>query len=236
MMLAKRIIPTILMKRRQLVQGRHFKPDRVVGNVLQAARIHAMRQVDEILMLDVTATAEGREPDYSMVKDLTRTAFVPVTVGGGVTKVGHAKRLFDSGADKVALGKDKHNLIYQLSERFGRQAVTVTVPFEYQSGESIWQMCIQAQADGAGEIVLQSVEREGTMTGYDLNAIDLAARTVTIPVIASGGCSGYDDMENALQRGADAVSAGTLFLFTECTPKLAAQNLHQQGIEVRAEV
>jgi cyclase len=221
------------MKRRQLVQGPNFSPDRVVGNVMQAARIHAARSVDEILMLDVTATAEGREPDYDMIRSLTQTAFVPVTVGGGVATIDHAKRLLDSGADKIAVGNYKHKLIYELSNKFGKQAVTVTVPFRYEKGVSIAQLCLQAQADGAGEIVLQSVEREGTMLGYDHNAIELAATTVTVPLIASGGCSGYDDMQKALQAGADAAAAGTLYLFTGSTPRQAAEYLNETGMEVR---
>lgn len=231
MPLARRVIPTILMNRRQLVQGKKFNPDRVVGNVMQAARIHAARSVDEILMLDPFATVEAREPDYQMIQQLTQTAFVPVTVGGGVMSVDHAKRLLDSGADKIAVGAYKHKLIYELAEKFGRQAVTVTVPV-FNPAE-VEQQCLQAQADGAGEIILQSVEREGTMDGYDHDVIERGALSCSVPVVASGGCSGYEDMEIALQRGADAVSAGTLYLFTGATPRGAAEHLNDNGWEVR---
>ncbi len=230
-MLSKRIIPTILMKRRQLVQGKQFAPNRVVGNVMQAARIHAARQVDEILMLDVTATLEDREPDYDMIQQLTQTAFVPVTVGGGIMDVSHARKLLGSGADKVALGCMKFSLIYQIASKFGSQAVAVTVP--YKKGDRVADMCLQAQASGAGEIILQSIDREGTMDGYDHDSIALAASTVTVPLVAAGGCSGYQDMKIALEGGADAVSAGTLYLFTGATPRGAAEYLAEAGVEVR---
>ena len=233
-MLAHRIIPTILMKKRMQVKGVGFKADRVVGNAMQAARVHGARSVDEILMLDVTATEEGREPDYAMIEQLTKSMHIPVTVGGGVMTIAHAKRLLMAGADKIAVGSDKANLIYQMSEAFGRQCVVVTVdcdnPFEAE------KKCLQAQANGAGEIILQSINRDGTMTGYDLDMIKRGALSVSVPVVASGGCSGYEDMENALQAGADAVAAGALYLFTGSTPQKAAEYLNSRSVEVRCGV
>jgi len=234
-MLAARIVPTILMKRRMQVKGVGFKADRVVGNALQAARIHAMRQVDELLILDVSATAEGREPDYDMITELTRSTFTPVTVGGGITELDQVQKLLESGADKVCIGS-AYGLISQIAERFGSQCVSVALDVHVLIKGDPTQIVMMAKTIedlGAGELLLQSVPRDGTMDGYDLNLIAAVSRSVSIPVVASGGCSGYLDMENALQAGADAVAAGALFLFTDATPGKAAEYLNNRNVEVR---
>jgi len=240
-MLAHRIIPTILMKQFQQVKGVGFSADRVVGNALQAARIHAARKVDEILMLDVTATKEGREPYYAMLAELTKTAFTPVTVGGGITKIEHVKKLLDSGADRVSVGFDKYPLIREISEKYGRQCVTCTIDIGRFRCAGYEQTTAIAEAQmvekyGAGEIILQSIELDGTMLGYNIELIRAVAASVSVPVVASGGCSGYADMENALQAGAQAVAAGALYLFTDATPRLAAEYLHLRNVEVRYEL
>jgi cyclase len=235
MSLAKRIIPTILMKKRQLVKGERFKSDRVVGDALQAARIHAMRGVDEILMLDVTATKERREPDYSMIEKLTETAHVPVTVGGGITHLDHVTKLLRAGADKVCLGSDKINLIPLIANKFGSQALAVTLDVEVDLGyvEAALQKADMLVHFGAGEIILQARDQDGTLEGYDHDLIKGVCGYLDVPVVASGGCSGYADMAKALMNEADAVAAGALFQFTSATPKGAAQFLHEQGFEVR---
>ncbi len=233
-MLAKRVIPTILMKNGLLVKGEQFRSDRVVGNALQAARIHAMRGVDEILMLDVTATKEGREPDYAMVEQLTSTATVPVTVGGGITRVEHVRNLLASGADKVCVSSSKSvKLIKGISDKFGNQvlvlAVDLTDAFKKSAG-----LVAEAYASlPCGEILLQNKDRDGTMQGYNLTQIKAAAEQMKIPLIASSGCASYADMHSAILMGADAVAAGALFQFTNATPKGAVEYLHEQGVEVR---
>jgi imidazole glycerol-phosphate synthase subunit HisF len=231
-MLAKRIIPTILMKGRQLVKGERFESDRVVGDALQAARIHAMRGVDEILMLDVTATKEGREPDYAMVEQLTRTARVPVTVGGGITEVEHVRKLLAAGADKVSIGSSKQGMVSRISHKCGTQCVAVTID-DFGSRDAVMVFAQDLENAGAGEIILQSIYRDGTMQGYDLPLIEFISGLVSIPVVASGGCSGYPDMHAAIDAGASAVAAGALFQFTDATPRRAAEYLHEQGVEVR---
>ena len=237
-MLAHRIIPTILMKRRIQVKGMGFLSDRVVGNAMQAARIHAARQADENLMLDVTATKEGREPDYEMIKELTKTAFTPVTVGGGITELEHVQKLLGSGADRVCLGHDKYRLIQQIAEKYGSQCVTATVDISrFKCGDYELESAIVAAdlmvRSGVGEIIIQSVEVDGTMLGYNIDLIKAVASSVSVPVVASGGCSGYPDMENALQAGAQAVAAGALYLFTDATPRKAAEYLNDRNVEVR---
>lgn len=232
-MLATRIIPTILSKNGLLVKGKGFKSDRVVGNALQAARIYAMRGVDELVIFDVTATAEGREPDYNMIRRLSEGCFAPLTVGGGVTRSEHVKELLRAGSDKISIGYRKGHLIRELSERYGRQCISVTIDAQYLNCHHAAVYALEAQTRGAGEIILQSIPRDGTQEGYDLNLIEKVANKVSIPVVASGGCSGYEDMYKAVKAGASAVAAGALFQYTASTPKGAAEYLADKGIEVR---
>lgn len=238
-MLATRIIPTILSKNGQLVKGKGFACDRVVGNALQAARIHAMRGVDEIMLLDVTATKEYREPNYAMIRRLADGCFSPLTVGGGVRKERHVRELLNAGADKVCIGSDKIDLLPKLSDKFGSQCITVSFDIEtieeidYHSIRTIVSFAKKIEECGAGEILLQSRPKDGTIEGYDLDIIGHVSSSVSVPVIASGGCSGYNDMHEAIKAGASAVAAGALFQFTSATPKGAAEYLHEKGVEVR---
>lgn len=243
MSLAKRIIPTLLNKRGQLVKGEGFTCDRVVGHALQAAKIYAARSVDELMILDVTATEDGREPDYEFVKALSESNFSPVTVGGGIKTSEHVRKLLQSGADKVCISSAVHaelllegsdDFVYELSERYGKSTIVVSI--DIATYEDTPFACDYAQAceeRGAGEILLQSIPQDGTMKGYDLPLIKAVSEAVSVPVIASGGCSGYEDMYNAIQAGASAVAAGALFQFTEATPRGAAEYLHEKGVEVR---
>jgi len=226
-MLAKRIIPTILNKNGHLVKGRGFACDRVVGNAMQAARVYAMRGVDELMILYVG------EPDYRSIKQLSSKCFAPVTVGGGIKTAEHVRELLNNGADKVCIGSST-DIIPELSERFGRQCITVSLERrEHNSIEDMKISAKQAAEAGAGEILLHSVDRDGTMEGYDLELIEAVSESVSIPVVASGGCSGYEDMFNAIKAGASAVAAGALFQFTDSRPKSAAEYLHNHGVEVR---
>jgi len=233
--LCKRIIPTMLVRGRTLVKGRQFAGDRSIGHAQQAARVHAMRGVDELLILDIGATAEGRGPDLDMVRALSEACFIPITVGGGVKSLADIDALLRAGADKVSIGAAAtHQLVGSAAARFGSQALVVSLDVPRTApahGAAIYaQMAAEA---GAGEILLQSIERDGTMQGYDLDLIEAVSNAVDIPVIASGGCSGYADMHEAIKRGASGVAAGALFAFTDATPMGAAQYLHEHGIPAR---
>jgi cyclase len=245
-MLAKRIIPTLLVRGRTLVKGERFNGWRSIGHALQGAKVHARRGVDELLILDIAATAEGRGPDLQMVSELAEGCFIPITVGGGVRSLQDIDALLRAGADKVAIctaAFDTPSLVVQASRRFGAQAIVAGVDVR---GRCVYSHCgSRRQSEhpcnraqrlvefGAGEILLSSVDRDGTMQGYDLDLIREVSQAVSVPVIASGGCSGYADMLSAFAAGADACAAGALFAFTDCTPKGAAQYLRQNGLEVR---
>lgn len=235
-MLCKRVIPTMLVRGRTLVKGRQFSGDRSIGHAQQAARVHALRGVDELLILDIGATPENRGPDLDLVRALSAGCFIPITVGGGVRTLEDIQALLRAGADKVAIcsaARDDPAFITAAAEHFGRQAITVVI--EHEDGKTVAPVayCLEAQRHGAGEIVLQSRTRDGTMAGYELETIEAASHAVTVPLIASGGCSGYADMAEALKRGASGVACGALFAFTDATPRGAAQYLRGAGFPVR---
>jgi cyclase len=247
--LAKRIVPTLLVRGRTLVKGQKFDSWRSIGHALQGAKVHARRGVDELLILDIAATAENRGPDLDMVRELTDGCFIPVTVGGGVRSLGDIDALLRAGADKVAIGTGAIECMLELKDaprRFGSQALVASLDWSdgmghircgtigLSGGSSARAWAKHYESFGFGEILLSSIDRDGTMAGYDLELIREVAQAVSVPVIASGGCSGYPDMLEAFKAGADACAAGALFAFSDSTPKGAAQFLKANGIEVRA--
>lgn len=246
-MLAKRIIPTLLVRGRTLVKGERYDSWRSIGHALQGAKVHAKRGVDELLILDIAATAEGRGPDLDMVRELSEGCFIPITVGGGVRSLADIDALLRAGADKVCIGTaafELPSLIPDARQRFGAQAIVASLDVRggqvtYRCGSYALEpdtpraVALALERAGAGEILLSSVDRDGTMAGYDLDLIREVAQAVDVPVIASGGCSGYEDMLAAFRAGADACAAGALFAFTDSTPRGAAQHLKAHGVEVR---
>lgn len=249
-MLATRIIPTLLCRGRQLVKGKAFKSWRNVGLVAQAVRIHQATNVDELILLDIGATLENRGPDLDLIKELTANCFMPITVGGGIRSVEDIEYLLAAGADKVAICSaiaDIH-FLEQMAKRFGCQAIVAAVDYKQTAyglaaytnngtrgrGNAVgWAK--QLAAFGAGEILLTCIDREGQMEGYDLDTIREISGAVDIPVIAHGGAGSYLHMLEAIQAGAHAVAAGSLFQFEDCTPRGAAVFLEQHGVEVRLE-
>lgn len=242
--LATRVIPTILCRGRKLVKGQRFDSWRTVGVAAQAVRIHAARGVDEVCLLDIGATPEGRGPDLGLVEELSEVLFVPLAVGGGVKTVDDVRALLRAGADKVVIGRAafcNQGLVRQCSDVVGAQAIVVALDVQRDlvvTGEAtVFAGAARAAhtmaEKGAGEILLTSMDREGTMQGYDLDLIRDVSASVEIPVIAHGGCGSYDDMRKAIEAGASAVAAGALFQFTDATPRGASQYLQEHGIEAR---
>lgn len=246
MPLATRVIPTILCRGRALVKGARFDSWRTVGVAAQAVRVHQARGVDEVCLLDIGATPEGRGPDLDLVAELSEMMFAPLAVGGGVRSIDDVRNLLRAGADKIVIGTavTYEHFLEGAADMVGCQAIVAAV--DVLNGE-VATRCgkrVFSDADpvdwaktcavrGAGEILLTCVEREGTLKGYDLDLIRRVSNAVSIPVIAHGGCSGYDDMRRAINAGAHAVAAGALFQFTEATPKAASAYLKSHGIEAR---
>lgn len=250
--LAHRVIPTLLMRGDQLVKGRQFNSARSVGHIEQAMQIYSKRAADEVILLDIAATPEGRGPDLERIARLTAGFTTPVTVGGGVRTVEDVAALLRNGADKVAIcsASLETHLVRATAERFGSQAMVVAIDVRrgqvhsrcgtrpYDTAPTCHPLLAQKWAEevqraGAGEILLTSIDREGTMQGYDIALIEEVAQAVDIPVIAHGGCACYEDMALAIRAGASAVAAGALFQFTDATPIEAARYLQEHGIEAR---
>lgn len=250
MALAHRIIPVLLMRGGQLVKGRLYNSDRVVGNVQQAAEIYQARGVDELIVLDVAATLRGHQPDLVMLRKLTEKCFMPITYGGGITSVEQVRKILASGADKVVIGTAAYEdpgLITRCAKKFGSQAICVSVDADFDGhGWFMSTRCgtvqhffsplafAQDMEDrGAGELIVNAVKNDGMMCGYDLAIIRKIAKAVSVPVIASGGCGNYNHMHKALTAGASAVAAGAMFQFLDLTPRGAAEYLAAKGWEVR---
>jgi cyclase len=246
------VIPTLLWKNVGLVKGVRFNSWRRVGPVLPAIKVYTMRQVDEIILVDIMATVEHRDPDYSSIADFTRECFIPMTVGGGIRKIEHIKKILRAGADKVALNSvtyDNPDIIQEASHIFGSQCIIASIDVRKTSDNNyecykcsgtvptgkdpiIWAQMMEQT--GVGEILLTSIDKDGTMEGYDLDLIRSVADSVSIPVIASGGAGNYSHMCDAILLGnATAVAAASIYHFTEQTPLGAKKFLALHNIPVR---
>ena len=250
-MLKVRVIPTLLWKNLGLVKGRAFDSWRRVGTVLPAIKVYNMRDVDELIVVDITASQELRAPDHTTVADFSSHCFVPLTVGGGITEVEQIGQLLRAGADKISLNSsafDKPELVTAAANRFGAQCIVASIDVKVRddgrlictshagtvdTGRPPVEWARELADRGAGEILLTSVDRDGTMEGYDLETLAAICAAVPVPVIASGGAGDYQHMIDAVRAGASAVAAASMFHFTERTPAEAKKALHGAGIAVR---
>lgn len=251
-MLKVRIIPTLLWKQFGLVKGVGFNSWRRVGPVLPAIKVYNQRDVDELVLVDIVAHAAGNEPDYESIEEFGQDCFVPLTVGGGIVRLEQVQKLLRAGADKVSINTAAYAdpaLISAIASRHGAQCVVASVDVRYRdngswecyshagqlpTGREVVSWVRELEDRGAGEILITSIERDGTMNGYDLDLIAAVVSAVKIPVIASGGAGNYQHMVDAvLQAGASAVAAASMFHFTEQTPAEAKKALAAAGIPVR---
>lgn len=250
-MLKVRVIPTLLWKGFGLVKGVGFDSWRRVGPVLPAVKVYNQREVDELILVDILAHATTEPLDYESISDLAQECFVPFTVGGGIVNIEQVQRLLRAGADKVCLNTAAYRtpeLVTAIAKRFGVQCVVASIDVGASNGA--WE-CLgnagtmptgrepvawarELEDRGAGEILITSIDRDGTMTGYDLALVSAISEAVKIPVIASGGAGNYQHMVEAVtQAGATAVAAASLFHFTEQTPAGAKAALAAAGVPVR---
>ena len=251
-MLKVRVIPTLLWKNFGLVKGIGFDSWRRVGPVLPTIKVYNSREVDELILVDISASIQGNNPDHESVSDFADECFVPLTVGGGICNLEQITSLLHAGADKVSLNStlfENPNLVNHAARQFGVQCIIASI--DAHRTESGSYTCLshsgmrntnrepvawakEMEDRGAGEILLTSVERDGTMKGYDLELIEKVASRINIPVIASGGAGNYQDMVDAVTKaGAAAVAAASIFHFTEMTPLGAKDALHEAGIPIR---
>lgn len=251
-MLKTRIIPTLLWKGFGLVKGVGFNSWRRVGTVLPALKVYNTRDVDELVLVDITASVEGNTPDPDSVADFSDECAVPLTVGGGITELSQIVALLRAGADKVSVNSAAFlnpDLVDQGAAKFGAQCIVASIDVRRHDDGSYTVYSHSGTRDtgrdpkawakelasrGAGEILLTSIDRDGTMQGYDIEIVQAISGCVDIPVIASGGAGNYQHMIDVIkQGGASAVAAASMFHFTEQTPAGAKQALQAAGIAVR---
>ena len=251
-MLAKRIIPCLDVNAGRVVKGVNFVELRDAGDPVEIARRYDDQGADEITFLDITASSDDREIILHIVEAVASQVFIPLTVGGGVRQVDDVRRLLNAGADKVSMNTaavTNPQLIAEASARVGAQCIVVAVDAK-QTSPGRWEVFThggrrnagldaiewarRVESLGAGEILLTSMDRDGTKAGFDLELTRAVADAVGIPVIASGGVGTLQHLADGVSRGrADAVLAASIFHYGEFTVRQAKEFMRNQGIEVR---
>ncbi|MEG2380637.1 MAG: imidazole glycerol phosphate synthase subunit HisF [Oscillospiraceae bacterium] len=252
-MFAKRIIPCLDVNNGRVVKGVNFVNLRDAGDPIEVAKIYNEAGADELVFLDITATHEGRNTVVDMVRRVAETVFIPFTVGGGISTVEDFKILLREGADKISINSSaikNPKLISDAAEKFGCQCVVVAIDAKKRSDEAGWNVfsaggridtgldaiewAKKVCALGAGEILLTSMDCDGTKAGYDIELTKKVSESVSIPVIASGGAGTMEHFKDALTNGkADAALAASLFHYKEIEIKDLKEYLHKEGVSVR---
>jgi cyclase len=253
--LAKRIIPCLDVDQGRVVKGVRFVEIRDAGDPVEVARRYDQEGADEITFLDITASHEGRETIVHVVEQVASQVFIPLTVGGGIRAVEDVRRMLNAGADKVAINTAavfNPDLITEAADKVGSQCIVVAIDAKQvenganprweifthggrkPTGLDVVEWAQRMARNGAGEILLTSMDRDGTRSGFDLALTRAVVDAVPIPVIASGGVGSLDDLADGVEQGgADAVLAASIFHFGEHTVNEAKQCMAARGIEVR---
>ncbi len=251
-MLAKRIIPCLDVNVGRVVKGINFVELRDAGDPVEVARRYDEQGADEITFLDITASSDQRDTILHVVEQVAAQVFIPLTVGGGVRSVDDVRRLLNAGADKVSINTaaiQNPQLVADASSKVGAQCIVVAIdakrvaPGKWHvfthggrndTGLDVIEWARKAASLGAGEILLTSMDRDGTKSGFDLDLTCAVAEAVDVPVIASGGVGGLQHLADGVKQGkADAVLAASIFHYGEYTVRQAKEFMRAQGIEVR---
>ena len=256
MSLAKRIIPCLDVRDGRVVKGVKFVDIKDAGDPVEVAKRYDREGADEITFLDITASHEGRDTTVAMVEKIAEQVFIPLTVGGGIRKAQDVRSMLKAGADKVAVNSAaifNPSLINELCSIFGSQCIVIAIDAKrVSSNPSRWEIYTHGGRKptgidavdwavkmtngefGAGEVLLTSMDRDGTKVGFDLELTKAISDAVDVPVIASGGVGTLEHLvEGIIDGGADAVLAASIFHFAEYTVEEAKKTMQQKGIEVR---
>ncbi len=252
-MLAKRIIPCLDVDKGRVVKGVRFKELKDAGDPVEVAKAYEEQGADELVFLDITASAEERKTMIEVVKKVAETVFMPFTVGGGVRSLEDIRKLLEAGADKVSINTAavrNPSLVYEGAKRFGSQCIVVAIDAKRKEKGKGWEVYThggrkatgldviewakRVEELGAGEILLTSMDKDGTKSGYDIELTRAVAESVNIPVIASGGAGKKEHFYEAFVEGkADACLAASLFHFKELTVPELKSYLKERGIHIR---
>ena len=251
-MLKKRIIPCLDVKGGRVVKGINFVNLKDAGDPVEQAKIYDKGGADEICFLDITASSENRKILLDKVSETAKSCFVPLTVGGGVSQIDDIKNLLLAGADKVSINTaavKNHNFIKEGSIRFGSQCIVIAIDVKKVSSQK-WEVFTHGgrqatgidvidyakivEKNGAGEILLTSMDRDGTKSGYDIELVRIVADLVSIPVIASGGVGTLEHLYEGFSKGhASAVLAASIFHYGEYSIKQSKEYLLNRGVKIR---
>ena len=252
-MLKSRIIPCLDVNNGRVVKGTNFVNLRDAGDPVEVAKIYDEQGADEVCFLDITASHENRDTIYDIVRQTAEVCFMPLTVGGGVSKIEHIRTLLLSGADKVSVNsaavKD-NNFVRYAADKYGSQCIVVAVDAKKNDAQNKWEVYthggrINTEIDvlhyverivslGAGELLITSMDKDGTRSGFDNILIKKITDIVNVPVIASGGVGNLQHLVDGIKLGhADAVLAASIFHFGEYTINEAKQYMKERGINVR---
>lgn len=227
-----RVIPTLLLSQRGLVKTRKFKDPVYIGDPVNAVRIFNEKEVDELVVLDINASREGREPDYEVISEIASECFMPVAYGGGIRTLEQIRKLLRAGVEKVVINSalaESTEILTEASRIFGSQAIMAGIDVRrglltgykvavksasVELKQSVADYARILERAGAGEILLNNVDRDGMMAGYDIDLLRLVSGAVKIPVVAAGGAGTVEHLSQALNDGgAAAVAAGAMFVF-----------------------
>jgi cyclase len=231
-MLRTRVIPCLLLKGNGLVKTIKFKNPTYIGDPINAIKIFNDKEVDELVFLDITASKEKKGPNFKLISEITTECFMPLGYGGGITTIEQIEKLFNLGVEKVILNSITHTqpeLIKKATDIFGSQSIVASIDVkkhwltkkqavyslsgEQSTGYSPIDYAKKMEDAGFGEIIINSIDQDGTMSGYDLALIEAVSKSVKVPVVALGGAGSIDDLLLAKKAGASAVAAGSLFVF-----------------------
>ena len=248
-MLKVRIIPMLLWNGFTLVKGKNFINERKTGSPFTTIEIYNSRDVDEIIFLDISNKNEEKV-DCDFIRSITDLVSVPITIGGGISKISHMEDLFLNGADKISINSETYNnldLIKKSSLIFGSQAITISIDVrklenkfvcfanngKTNTNKNVEDWAKQCEEKGAGEIIINCIDNDGLMNGYELDLIFRLSRTLEVPLIAAGGAGSYDDFYNAYKNGAVGFAAASIYHFTDKTPAKAKKFLKEKNVPIR---
>lgn len=230
-MIPKRVIPVLLLKNTGLYKTRRFDKPVYIGDPINALKIFNEKEVDELVILDITATATNKAPNFEYLRDLSSECFMPLAYGGGVKTIQHIEQLIKLGVEKIIINSQavvNPRFIREASDAFAMSSIVVSIDVKKDlfgryrvythngkknSGLNPVEFAKEMAQQGAGEILINSIDRDGEMNGYDLTLIKEVSSAISIPVVASGGAGVFSDFEAALNAGAAAVAAGSMFVF-----------------------
>jgi len=248
-MLKHRLIPCVLLKDWQLVKSIQFGSFRTIGHPTATVRVYNARNVDELIVLDIDASLNNEPINTEIITDMANECFMPLTIGGGIKTIDDVYTVLGAGADKVSINSEaikRPEFIKEIATIFGSQCVVCSIDIKKVDGNyrvfnkkeglldiDPLELAKEYEAQGAGEILLTSIDREGTTQGYDIELLKLFTKALHIPVIINGGMGNPEHGIEALQNGADALAAAFIFHFTQYTPQMIKEELLQHYYPVR---